>query len=111
MPETAGNAYRKTRMRQLLYRSWRRGTQDGDLLLSPFADIARATLDDERLDQFLALLDCTDPDLCDWLIAGIPPPPAHDHAIMRLVRSFCATVCRTYDSGERGSLVGDVDEG
>jgi antitoxin CptB len=34
------------------------------------------------------LLDCTDPDLFDWIVAGIPPPKEYDHDVMRLLRSF-----------------------
>jgi antitoxin CptB len=34
------------------------------------------------------LLDCTDPDLFDWIICGISPPPEHDHDVMRMLRAF-----------------------
>ena len=79
-----------TRVRRLLFRSWNRGTQESDLLLGPFADVSLLGLEDEQLDRYEALLDCVDPDLFDWIVVGIAPPPEHDHDVMRLLRSFCA---------------------
>jgi succinate dehydrogenase flavin-adding protein (antitoxin of CptAB toxin-antitoxin module) len=83
------------RCRRLLFRCWHRGTQESDLILGPFAEMALAGLDSAQLDQFEALLDCTDPDLFDWIFAGFAPPPQHDHDMMRRLRDFCA-------SGRRG---------
>ena len=78
------------RVRRLLFRSWHRGTQESDLILGRFAEGALAGFDDEQLDRFEALLDCTDPDLFDWIIVGIRPPPEHDHDVTRMLRNFCA---------------------
>ncbi len=36
-----------------------------------------------------ALLDCSDPDLFDWIFGVTPPPVQHDHDVMRLLRDFC----------------------
>jgi antitoxin CptB len=47
-------------------------------------------LDNTQLARFEALLDCTDPDLFDWIFGGTAPPPEHDHDVMRLLRGFCA---------------------
>jgi len=47
-------------------------------------------LDGAQLDRFEALLDCTDPDLFDWIFGGSAPPPEHDHDVLRLLRGFCA---------------------
>ena len=77
------------RARRLLFRSWHRGTRESDLLLGSFADVSLAGLEDEQLDQYEALLNCTDPDLFDWSIVGCSPPPEHDLDVMRLLRSFC----------------------
>ena len=77
------------RVRRLLFRSWHRGTQESDLILGTFAEGALAGFDDEQLDRFEALLDCTDPDLFDWIIVGIRPPPEHDHDVTRMLRNFC----------------------
>jgi succinate dehydrogenase flavin-adding protein (antitoxin of CptAB toxin-antitoxin module) len=34
------------------------------------------------------LLDCADADLFDWIAGRSTPPPAYDHDVMRLLRSF-----------------------
>ena len=83
------------RRRRLLFRCWHRGTQESDLVLGPFAEKSVTKLDRAQLDRFEALLDCTDPDLFDWILSGIAPPPEHDHDVMRLLRNFCATRHRT----------------
>ena len=76
-----------TRVRRLLFRSWHRGTQESDLILGPFAEGSLTGFDGDQLDRFDALLDCTDPDLFDWIVVGITPPPEHDHDVMRLLRA------------------------
>jgi antitoxin CptB len=77
------------RSRRLLFQCWHRGTQESDLILGPFAEVSLKTLDGDQLGRFEALLDCTDPDLFDWIFGVSDPPPEHDHDVMELLRSFC----------------------
>jgi antitoxin CptB len=84
-----GNGF-DMRRKRLLFRCWHRGTQESDLILGPFADTCLADFDSAQLDRFEALLDCTDPDVFDWIVAGIAPPPQHDHDVLHLLRDFCA---------------------
>jgi antitoxin CptB len=74
--------------RRLLFRCWHRGTQESDLILGRFADAHLADFDAAQMDRFEALLDCTDPDLFDWIINGFAPPKEYDHDVMRLLRDF-----------------------
>jgi antitoxin CptB len=76
--------------KRLLFRAWHRGTQESDLILGSFAAIRLRGFDNAQLDRFEALLDCTDPELFDWMLGEIAPPPQHDHDVMRLLRDFCA---------------------
>ena len=76
------------RRRRLLFRSWRRGTQETDLILGSFADISLAGFDTVQLDRFEALLGCADADLFDWVAGRRLPPMEHDHDVMRLLRTF-----------------------
>ena len=78
------------RRRRLLFRSWHRGTQESDLILGRFAEARLADLDSAQLERLEALLDCSDPDLFDWIIEGLAPPPRHDHDVVCLLREFCA---------------------
>jgi succinate dehydrogenase cytochrome b556 subunit len=62
--------HRELRCRRLLFRCWHRGTQEGDLILRRFAETYLARLDTTQIERFEVLLDCTDPDLFDWIVAG-----------------------------------------
>jgi antitoxin CptB len=83
------------RRRRLLFRCWHRGTQESDLILGSFAEDSLNTLDSDQFGRFEALLDCTDPDLFDWIFGVSDPPPEHDHDLMQLLRSFCIERHRT----------------
>jgi antitoxin CptB len=74
------------RRRRLLFRCWHRGTRESDLILGSFAEDSLKTLDSGQLGRFEALLDCTDPDLFDWIFGVSDPPPEHDHDVMELLR-------------------------
>jgi antitoxin CptB len=88
------------RFRRLLFRSWHRGTQESDFILGSFAEICLPRFGTAQLDRFEALLDCTDPELFDWMIGGIAPPPQHDHDVLRLLRDFCTRPGRTRPHNE-----------
>jgi len=79
---------RDVRCRRLLFRCWHRGTQESDFILGGFVEAHIADFDSAQLDRFEALLECTDPDLFDWIIGGFTAPPQHDHDVMRLLRAF-----------------------
>jgi antitoxin CptB len=78
------------RRKRLLFRCWRRATQESDLILGPFAETYLAGFNADQVDRFEALLDCADPDLFDWILVGSPPPSEHDHDVMGLLRAFSA---------------------
>ena len=89
VPQAADREHPDVRRRRLVFRCWRRGTQESDLILGSFAEDSLETLDGGQLGRFEALLDCTDPDLFDWIFGVSDPPPEHDHDVMRLLRGFC----------------------
>ena len=72
--QTTDREHRDVRCRRLLFRCWHRGTQESDLILGSFAEDSLQTLDSGHLGRFEALLDCTDPDLFDWIF-GVSDPP------------------------------------
>jgi antitoxin CptB len=76
------------RRKRLLYRSWHRGTREGDLIMGRFAAAHLAGFDEDRLDRYEALLDCTDVDLFDWVTGRAAPPAIYDHDVMRLLLAF-----------------------
>ena len=87
--QSSGN-HPDARFRRLLFRSWHRGTQENDLLLGSFAELYLPCFDAAQLDRYEILLDCTDPDLFDWILRGSEPPALHNHDVMRLLRNYCA---------------------
>jgi antitoxin CptB len=89
------------RCRRLLFRSWHRGTQESDLILGSFAETSLTGFNRKQLDRFEALLDCTDADLFDWIVAGGGAPPEHDHDVMRLLRGFCVRRQSRYRQNEQ----------
>jgi antitoxin CptB len=95
VPQATDREHPDVRRRRLLFRCWHRGTQESDLILGSFAEDSLETLDSGQLGRFEALLDCTDPDLFDWIFGVSDPPPEHDHDVMQLLRSFCIERHRT----------------
>ena len=76
------------RRKRLLFRSWRRGTREADLILGRFADAHLAGFAEAQLDRFEALLDCADADIFDWVSGRTVPPPEYDHDVTRLLLAF-----------------------
>ena len=64
------------RRRRALFRAWRRGTREMDLLLGRFADAYIADLGDADLAQFEALMEVPDRDLFAW-VTGREVVPAN----------------------------------
>ena len=83
--------------KRLLFRAWHRGTQENDLILGSFAETFLAGFDAAQMNQFEALLECTDPELFDWIVSGIAPPARHDHDVMRMLRDFCVRASQTQE--------------
>jgi len=80
----ASNVHRN----RLLFKSWNRGTQESDLLLGSFADSCLTGLNASQLNRFEALLDCSDPDLFEWILDGRVPPAQHNHDVLHLLRAY-----------------------
>lgn len=76
------------RRRRALYRSWRRGTREMDLLMGRFADAEIDRFDDAELDQFEALIEVLDRDLYAWISDKEPPPAEHDTAVFQRLKAF-----------------------
>lgn len=79
----------KERLGRIVFRAWRRGFREADLVLGPFAEQVGPTLAADELDQLEALLaEDDDHRLYAWIIGSEPTPPAHDTALLGKVRLF-----------------------
>jgi antitoxin CptB len=79
------------RRRRLLFRSWRRGTREMDLIMGRFAEAAIADLTDAEIEEFERLSDAPDPDLYAWLTGAAPVPSDYDLPVFRRLRDFFTT--------------------
>jgi len=76
------------RRRRVLYRAWRRGTREMDLLLGRFADAVIGDLPDTEIDQFERLIEQIDAEIFDWVIGRVPVPHEQDTALFRRLCAF-----------------------
>ncbi len=77
-----------SRLQKLFYRSVKRGTKENEMLLRAFAEKHLATLDDESIKDFEALLDCSDPDIAQWLLDPRTLPGAYDSPVFWLLKAL-----------------------
>jgi antitoxin CptB len=63
------------RRRRILFRAWRRGLREMDLVMGQFADMNLPTMSDTDVDEFEALLEMPDPQVLAW-ITGSEALPA-----------------------------------
>jgi len=79
----------RERLGRIVFRAWRRGFREADLVLGPFADRVGPTLTEGELDSLEALLaEDDDHRLYAWIIGSEPTPAAHDTAVMGKIRDF-----------------------
>lgn len=64
----------EARLKRMKMRSWRRGTKEMDLILGPFADATLASLPEDDLALYDALLNESDTDLLPWVLGQRPAP-------------------------------------
>jgi antitoxin CptB len=78
------------RRRKLLFRAWRRGVREMDLIVGRFADVHIGTLDDAALDDFERLIEVPNAELYAWVVGDHTIPPDHDSAVLRQLIAFHA---------------------
>ena len=64
------------RRRRMLFRAWRRGMREMDLVMGRFADANLPAMSEAELDEFERLLDAPDPELLAWITGEAPVPAA-----------------------------------
>lgn len=74
--------------RRALYRSWRRGTREMDLLMGRFADAEIDRFTAEEFEQFEALIEAPDRDLFAWIAEKEAIPANYDTDVFRRLKAF-----------------------
>ena len=76
------------RRKKLIFRAWRRGFREIDLILGGFADRHIAALDEIALNDFERLLDAPDQEAYEWVTEQAPAPRDHDTPVLASIRAF-----------------------
>ncbi|MGA9855062.1 MAG: succinate dehydrogenase assembly factor 2, partial [Gammaproteobacteria bacterium] len=80
---------------RLLYRSWRRGVREMDLIIGRFADVHIDTFDDAALDDFERLIEVPNAELYAWVTGDEHAPTDYDSAVLRALITFHAKSSHT----------------
>jgi antitoxin CptB len=74
--------------RRLLFRAWRRGTRELDLIMGRFLDEAIGTLSEAEVAEFERLCNVPDLELYAWVVGSRPVPAEYDTELLRRIRAF-----------------------
>ena len=89
---TRSSADLDPRRRRNLVRSWRRGIREMDLMLGGFADAYLASLTDEELDTYEALLEVADVTLLNWFTGAEEVPAEYNTELFGRIRDFSCVI-------------------
>jgi antitoxin CptB len=78
------------RRKRLLFRAWRRGVREMDLIVGRFADVHIDKFDDAALDDFERLIEVPNAELYAWVTGEVHAPAEHDSAVLRALIGFHA---------------------
>ena len=78
------------RRRKLLFRAWRRGVREMDLIVGRFADAHIDKFDDRGLDDFEHLIEAGNVELYGWVTGTENAPPEYDTPVLVQLKAFHA---------------------
>ncbi len=78
------------RRRKLLFRAWRRGVREMDLIVGRFADAHIEGFDAAGLDDFERLIEAPNAALYAWVIGAEAIPADYDTAVLASLKAFHA---------------------
>ncbi len=76
------------RRRKLLFRAWRRGVREMDLIIGRFADAHIEAFDEATLDDFERLIEVPNAELYAWVTGDQRAPAEQDTAVLRQLIGF-----------------------
>ena len=76
------------RRRKLLFRAWRRGVREMDLIIGRFADVHIDKFDEPQLDDFERLIEVPNAELYTWVTGEGDVPANYDTAVLRQLIGF-----------------------
>jgi antitoxin CptB len=87
MTERSSNGLDERR-RKLLFRAWRRGVREMDLIIGRFADAHIDKFDTASLDDFERLIEAPNSDLYAWVTGTEHAPAPYDTAVLATLIAF-----------------------
>jgi antitoxin CptB len=75
------------RRRRILFRAWRRGLREMDLVMGRFADVHLPAMSERELDAFERLLDVSDPQVFAWITGEEATPAELDTPLFARLRA------------------------
>jgi antitoxin CptB len=78
------------RRRRLLFRAWRRGVRETDLIVGRFADAYIDKFDDAALDDFERLIEVPNAALYAWVVGAEDAPAEFSTTVLRQLITFHA---------------------
>lgn len=82
---TLGSAALDERRRRILFRAWRRGLREMDLVMGQFADMNLPAMSNSEITEFEILLDLPDPQIFAWITGSEPIPAERDTPLLARV--------------------------
>ena len=76
------------RRRRILFRAWRRGVREMDLIIGRFADVHIEMFDESGLNDFERLMEAPNAELYAWVVGAENVPADYDTAVLAKLRSF-----------------------
>jgi len=76
------------RRRKLLFRAWRRGVREMDLIIGRFADVYIDQFDQPGLDDFERLIEAPNAELYAWVTGAEAVPANFDTEVLAKLRAF-----------------------
>jgi len=84
---TLSSAALDERRRKILFRAWRRGLREMDLVMGQFADAHLPAMSEAELDEFERLMNAPDPEVLAWITGEAPTPAEFDTALFARLKS------------------------
>jgi len=76
------------RRKRLMFRAWRRGFKEADLIMGRFAEARLNDLSADELDAFERLLDAPDTEVYAWITGRAETPANFDGPVLDALKNF-----------------------
>ncbi len=78
----------ETRLKRLIFRAWRRGFKEADLIMGRFAEARLHDLNTAEINEFENLLDAPDTEVYGWINGTITTPPNFEGPVLDALKAF-----------------------